>query len=175
MRKSSANEIIGRKYGYLTVVGFDEQTRICTCKCECGNVVQFDYKQLKHKVKKSCGCKKNKHNDGNLKERSCKTCGKTFEGGPRALYCPKCRAERKRENDRKSKQRVSAGKAVKIGEKMTCELCGKEIIRNSARQRFCEDCAKINLKNIDRKQSLEYYNKNKDKINKKRSGSAFTK
>ena len=58
---------------------------------------------------------------------------------------------------------------------MKCEKCGKEIIRGSARQRFCEECAKINLREIDKKQSMDYYKKNKDEINEKRRGSAFTK
>ena len=174
-KKITIDEIVGRKYGYLEVIDYDESDYICTCKCDCGNFVLVNYDDLKRKVKKSCGCKRYSHEDSNIKERVCRECGKTFEGGPRAFYCPECRKERQKKTKKEYLERKRAGQTLKIGGKMTCEMCGKETIRNSARQRFCEECAKINIKEVDRKQSLEYYNKNKDKINENRKGSAFKK
>lgn len=52
---------------------------------------------------------------------------------------------------------------------MTCESCGKTCIRNSARQKYCKDCADKRIKEIDRKRATERYNKHKDDINPRRN------
>ena len=174
-KKITVDEIVGRKYGYLEVIDYDESDRVCTCRCDCGNIVLINYEDLKHETIKSCGCKKYIREDCNLRERICQQCGKKFEGGPRAFYCPECRAESKKKAKREYEERKRLGKCLKIGDKMKCEMCGKEIIRGSARQRFCEECAKINLKEVGKKQSMDYYKKNKDEINEKRRGGAFKK
>lgn len=40
-----------------------------------------------------------------IQQRSCRTCGRSFEGGPRAYYCPECLTERRRESWRNYKRR----------------------------------------------------------------------
>lgn len=170
--KAPEGEVVGRVYGYLEVIGYDPSTKVCTCKCECGNICEYDFYLLKSETKKSCGCKK-KIRD-NIGIRVCQACGKEFEGGARAFYCPECRAERKREQKRAANERNRKGHTIRLGEPMYCEMCNKKIIRNSANQRFCADCAIVNQKTVGRKQSLDYYYKNRDEINEKRKGSAFT-
>lgn len=172
-KASTADEVIGRKYGYLEVIDYDPASKVCTCRCDCGNIGKYDYNDLIYKVKKSCGCKKKTHN--NMGTRVCRECGKEFDGGTRAFYCPTCRIERKREQKQRYEENKRKGHSVRIGDTMFCEKCNKKIIRNSARQRFCADCAKINNKEVTRKQSLKYYNENKETINEKRRGCAYEK
>ena len=98
-------------------------------------------------------------------KRVCRECGREFEGGPRAWYCPECRYYRARE--RAAKYRKNHFKR-KIGSKDVCERCGKEYTVNSGLQRYCPKCAPIVAKETDRRLSLEYYSKNKEKINPQR-------
>lgn len=100
----------------------------------------------------------------NILPRVCRGCGVTFPGGPRAWYCPACREERKKIHDRDFKRRKRAGAVVPIGEAIRCEICGKEIVKNSGMQRYCDDCAKIHLKNVDNAQSLAWKRENLEKI-----------
>lgn len=102
----------------------------------------------------------------NMLPRVCRECGATFSGGHRAWYCPACREERKKIHDRDFKQRKRAGVVVPIGEAIRCEICGKEIVKNGSLQRFCNDCAKIHLKEIDNAQSLAWKRGNPEKIKK---------
>ena len=88
-----------------------------------------------------------------MRDRTCRECGITFPGGPRAWYCPECRAERKKQ----AKQRYqSKGPARPIGSIDRCEVCGKEYTVNSARQRYCPDCAAAAVKAADNAQGREY-------------------
>ena len=96
--------------------------------------------------------------------RTCRGCGCSFLGGPRAWYCSECREERRREHERKYKERRRAGKVFPLGSVIKCELCGKEIVKNSGLQRFCDECAAKHLKEIDNQQSLDWKKKNPDKI-----------
>ncbi|VYT07758.1 Uncharacterised protein [uncultured Clostridium sp.] len=100
----------------------------------------------------------------NILPRICKECGNEFMGGPRAWYCPACRDERKRTQMLDFKRRKKAGEVVPIGSVIKCEICGKDIIKNSGLQRFCEECAKVHLKEVDNAQSLEWKRYNPEKI-----------
>lgn len=91
-----------------------------------------------------------------LRPRTCKECGVTFEGGPRAWYCPRCRAERQAQQNREYKQRKQMGNTRKIGQKYPCEICGKMYILSSGLQRFCKECAEKHLKEVDNKQSRQW-------------------
>lgn len=102
--------------------------------------------------------------NNNMLSRICRGCGETFSGGPRAWYCPECREERKRKQWRDFRRRKKAGSVVPIGSVIQCEICGKEIVKNSGLQRFCEDCAKVHLKEIDNAQSLRWKRENPEKI-----------
>ena len=100
----------------------------------------------------------------NMLPRICRQCGKSFLGGPRAWYCPECRAERKLATDREFKARKRAGNVVPIGSIIKCEICGKDIVKNSGLQRFCDKCAEEHLKAVDNAQSLQWKRENMDKI-----------
>ncbi|NSI88098.1 hypothetical protein G5A65_01195 [[Clostridium] scindens] len=46
-----------------------------------------------------------------------------------------------------------------------CKRCGKEYIVRSGTQRYCEECSKIAIMEIDRNQGLEWYRQNADTYN----------
>ena len=73
-----------------------------------------------------------------IRPRTCRACGTTFDGGPRAWYCPSCRAERQKESSRRARKE---GTKRPLGSIDHCVICGKEYVVNSARQRYCPDCA----------------------------------
>lgn len=78
----------------------------------------------------------------NLVPRTCRTCGRTFMGGTNALYCPECRAERRRKGHQEYHQRRAAGRSIILGVTVGhCERCGKEFVYNSANQKYCSACA----------------------------------
>jgi membrane protease subunit (stomatin/prohibitin family) len=88
-----------------------------------------------------------------MRDRTCRECGKTFSGGPRAWYCPECRTIRQKA----AKQRYqSKGPSRALGSMDKCEICGKEYIVKSARQRYCPDCAEEAVKKADNAQGREY-------------------
>ena len=99
-------------------------------------------------------------------KRICRECGISFEGGPRAWYCPECRYYRRKELN--LKRRKSGGTRRKLGSSDVCERCGAVYIVRSGLQRFCPKCAPINAKETDARLGLVYYNANKDKINPQR-------
>lgn len=95
--------------------------------------------------------------------RVCKQCGRTFSGGPRAWYCPECRAERKKEQSRTSKWREVRGLTRKIGSEAICQNCGSKYTINSANQKYCEKCADEMHRKVDNEQGIKYY---RERINK---------
>lgn len=104
-----------------------------------------------------------------LHQTICRTCGRTFEGGPRAWYCPDCRAEKQREYKRIANYHQRTGTARKIGSLATCERCGEKYEVTNGLQRYCRECAPVALREIDRKQGLDYYTTNRDIINPPRN------
>lgn len=102
-----------------------------------------------------------------IQTRVCKECRLEFEGGPRAYYCPTCRAERTRERDRLHKQKLRSGGADirKLGSIDTCERCSKPYTVEGGLQRFCPECQPIHALAYDRETSLPFYHANKDRIN----------
>ncbi len=94
----------------------------------------------------------------NLRPRTCKGCGVAFKGGPRAWYCPRCRAERQAQQNREYRQRKQMGNTRKIGQKYPCEICGKMYILSGSLQRYCTECAEKHLKEVDNKQSRQWNN-----------------
>lgn len=101
--------------------------------------------------------------------RECIQCGAAFKGGPRAWYCPECRAERQKIQARESKKRQAEGKQRKIGSTDICQNCGKPYIVESPLQKWCPDCKEEMTRETDRRQSLEYYYENKEIINPARN------
>lgn len=86
-------------------------------------------------------------------EKTCKECGKAFNGGPRAWYCPECRKERQLEAGREHRRK---GSGRKIGSTDICERCGKPYIVNGGNQRYCTDCAKVAIYESIRENKLQY-------------------
>ena len=67
-------DLIGKTFGYLTVIGQDERRngklRWC-CKCICGNLMTVDNSNLKRRSgkKQSCGCERNRTISEKAKQR----------------------------------------------------------------------------------------------------------
>lgn len=85
-----------------------------------------------------------------LRPRTCHTCGAAFLGGPRARYCPICRAERQKARERKYQ---ASGYSRHLGDMDNCVICGDEYVIQSGRQRYCSKCASDAIREIDRAQS----------------------
>ena len=94
-----------------------------------------------------------------VKDRVCRQCGAVFRGGPRAWYCPSCREERQRESSRRYKAK---GPDRPLGSTDYCAVCGKPYIVNSARQRYCADCAYEAVRAVDRPASRAWNQAHKD-------------
>lgn len=109
----------------------------------------------------------------NIYDKVCKQCNDAFAGGPRAMYCPICREERRKESSRKF---AAKGRKAdrSLGSIDNCIICNNEYIVNAARQKYCHSCAKEQYKLVDNEQGLEYYNQNKDNINLRRSMVRYT-
>lgn len=96
-----------------------------------------------------------------LRERTCRQCGKGFEGGPRAWYCPECRAKRKRE--RAKTYRVN-GFSRHLGDIDHCQNCGKEYIIEAGGQQYCKECAKTVVAAKDAEAARAYFAKNQNRM-----------
>lgn len=101
----------------------------------------------------------------NIYPRTCVECGRSFMGGPRAWYCPDCRAIRGKKTNAAYRARKREGKAREIGSADICKNCGKKYIVVGSLQKYCPECAPEMIKALDRVQGLEYYKKNKGTIN----------
>lgn len=94
-----------------------------------------------------------------IKDRVCRQCGAVFPGGPRAWYCPICRAERAKEANRRYK---SSGAARPLGSTDICTVCGKPYTVNSARQKYCPECAYEAVRAADRPASRAWNQAHKE-------------
>ena len=99
-------------------------------------------------------------------DRICQTCGASFKGGPRSWYCPNCRTDRRRERQRRYQK---DGYSRHIGDTDICKNCGAEYTISSGLQMYCEECQKEMHMQLDRKQSLAYYEEHRDEINPTRN------
>ena len=89
-----------------------------------------------------------------LMPQVCTICGAKYMGGPTALYCPLCRAEKRKEYDRRSKERQRAGKAIVLGETVgICAKCGERFIFQGPLQKYCKKCADEAIRENDRKKT----------------------
>lgn len=88
-----------------------------------------------------------------IRSRVCRECGQTFQGGPRAWYCPECRAERKKEQ----KHRYQTAGAVRpIGSTDVCARCGQEYTVSNGLQKYCPDCADEAIRAVVAAHKREY-------------------
>lgn len=96
-----------------------------------------------------------------VKDRICRACGATFLGGPRAWYCPVCRQERGKEAAKRFRQKGRVADRP-LGSTDKCVRCGKEYVVNSARQKYCPDCAYDAVREVDRIASKAWNQSHKD-------------
>lgn len=106
-------------------------TIICS---RCGRTVESDTKR----GYLCASCRAAIKAGSTVRPRVCRNCGITFDGGPRAMYCPDCRAARQRMQSAAHKR---SGAARPIGSTDTCTMCGAEYTVESGRQMYCKDCA----------------------------------
>lgn len=60
-------------------------------------------------------------------------------GGSTALYCPLCRAEKRKEYDRAYKARKKIGRSIGLGETIgICAKCGEKFIYEGGLQKYCK-------------------------------------
>lgn len=96
-----------------------------------------------------------------VKSRVCRQCGAIFDGGPRAWYCPACRAERAREADRR--RRAKGRKADRpLGSIDKCVRCGNDYVVKSSRQKYCPACAYDGCREADRPMSRAWNQAHKE-------------
>lgn len=98
---------------------------------------------------------------GVIRPRTCRQCGAVFGGGPRAMYCPMCRAERVKAANRAHKQH---GPARPLGSVDICQRCGHEYVVEGGQQRYCKACANIAVAENVRLQKRVYNAKNCESI-----------
>lgn len=104
-----------------------------------------------------------------IKQCICKTCGRSFLGGPRAWYCQDCRTERKKEANKKHKTKKKLGATRLLGSVDKCIYCKKEYIVEGGNQVMCPDCKPDQYAEHDRQTSIDFYRENKDSINPERN------
>ena len=126
------------------------------CK-RCGNEFQADSKHVY--LCPDCAAKSKQENV--VRPRKCWECGTTFDGGPRARYCPRCRKERQRNNERRHR---AAGTSRRLGSIDFCQRCGKEYTVTGGLQKYCPDCSKIAVAETDSRQAREYYHDHRQEI-----------
>ena len=93
-----------------------------------------------------------------IRPRTCRECGVTFDGGPRAWYCPNCRAIRQKEAAKRYRQN---GPSRLLGSIDHCIVCGKEYVVNAGTQHYCPDCAEEAYRTLDREASKKWNAENK--------------
>ena len=118
-------------------------------------------------------CAAESKRNSSIRERVCIDCGVTFLGGPRAMRCLACRAQRNKERDRIHKK---IGTARKIGSIDCCERCGAEYVVNSGRQRYCKNCAAEAVAETVRRHKREYMEEySKAHVAEKEANRSFNK
>lgn len=80
------------------------------------------------------------------------------------MVLPGVPKKRSKIQNQEFKKRKRSGEVIPNGSIIKCALCGKDIIKNSGVQRFCDECAAKHLKEIDNQQSLRWKMNNPDKI-----------
>jgi uncharacterized Zn ribbon protein/predicted nucleic acid-binding Zn ribbon protein len=99
-----------------------------------------------------------------MRTRTCQTCGTSFLGGPRAWYCPACRAERKK-SQRKAYDNARKNKTIRpLGSIDICQNCGKEYVVKSGGQIYCPDCADNVVRKKVNAHKRKYMQENKEKF-----------
>lgn len=159
------SKLIGAQFGKLTVISYSSGE--WKCKCDCGNTIFAKSSKLLCGDITSCGCDRVRETPHQL-NRICQSCGVAFLGGPRAFYCPSCRAERRKIQSAQARERARKGITRKIGQEYPCEICGELYILNCGTQRFCKKCSAEHFHEAEKELAKSRYEKSKDDINTKR-------
>ena len=101
-------------------------------------------------------------------ERTCETCGMSYTGYPKSVYCPSCMDKRKRIQKKEYQERTKAGTARTIGSTDICRTCGEEFIVNSGRQLYCKKCAEAAIKQVSREKARARYYANKERYKERK-------
>lgn len=58
MSKINLNDLIGKNFNRLTILEAKREKHkiIVKCKCDCGNIKEYDYNAVRRNNTKSCGC-----------------------------------------------------------------------------------------------------------------------
>lgn len=84
MQKYFPNEMIGNKYGKLTVTSIEKQNdkTMLNCKCECGNRIVREVYMIGNGSVKSCGCSKGdairRYNNSGKRSKGCYKDGRSL-------------------------------------------------------------------------------------------------
>lgn len=105
-------------------------------------------------------CAKKSKRDSVLRERECRMCGTSFLGYPRSFFCPKCRAER--EKEQRKKRRIRHKSMRPLGSTDFCESCGQPYTVKSGNQRYCPDCSREAISENIRAHKRKYMQENKE-------------
>lgn len=101
-----------------------------------------------------------------VRPRKCIMCGDTFQGGPRASYCPICRKIRAKETKKEYEQRQKMGGVRSLGSTDICQKCGKPYIVNGSKQMYCPTCAPIAIAEKVAPVKRQYNKENMDNLKK---------
>lgn len=97
-------------------------------------------------------CAKKAKQESVIRDRTCRECGVTFKGGPRAWFCPDCREQRQKQQTVEYHRRKAAGKVRHIGSTDICKICGDPYTVESGLQMYCPSCAEAAVKEVVSKQ-----------------------
>ena len=132
--------------------------RMIKCR-KCGKIVEATrYKVL-------CdNCHNVVKRNGVIAQRVCRSCGVTFDGGPRAWYCPDCREVRKKNQAKEAKERAKIGKTRKINSIDICKRCGCEYYVKSGMQIYCESCGELVVREKDAAAAKKHWKNHRNEM-----------
>ena len=151
MKEKYKHDLENKKFGRLTAIRFLEvkelpngnKVAMWECLCECGQLAKVIRADLTSGHVKSCGCLLiQRENKGKL----CRKCGKAFQGGPNAQYCPECRILRKKEPQHKKSDFKHDLENKKFGKLTALRLLEIKVKPNGKKVAIWEcqcDCGKV--------------------------------
>lgn len=107
-----ASELVGKRFGKLTVLSYDNKTHKCHCRCDCGNEKDINVYSLKNGDTTSCGC--NFHVD------------RTGEKIGKLTLVEKLPGERYRCICECGNERIVSARKIYFPERMRCRQCAIE-------------------------------------------------
>ena len=106
--------------------------KVQRCCSKCGKIFYGD-----PSLRMCPDCAKESRSQNVIRDRICIDCGASFPGGPRARRCPNCRVVAAKETTKQYRQN---GAKRPIGSFDKCQMCGKEYVVESGRQKYCKQC-----------------------------------